>query len=66
MIIANGDNIPAYLIIQGQLHITSWTQDLIDKRTRFNISDTGFINSDIALDYLTHLIEHTGARPNSR
>jgi hypothetical protein len=65
-IIANGECIPAYLIIQGRMHMTSWTRELKDKNTRFNLSDTGFINSEIAIDYLDHLIEHTKAGPDSK
>ena len=47
------------IIVQGKLHMTSWQAGLKDKKTLFHVSDTGFINIDIAMDYLDHLIKHT-------
>ena len=41
--------------------MTSWQAGLKDKKTLFHVSDTGFINIDIAMDYLDHLIKHTNA-----
>jgi hypothetical protein len=64
-IIADRTTIPPMIIVQGKLHMTSWQAGLKDKKTLFHVSDTGFINIDIAMDYLDHLIKHTNAGEDS-
>jgi DDE superfamily endonuclease len=60
-IIANGTTIPPIIIIQGRMHMENWYTEKLDDNVQVLLSDSGYINSELALIYLDHLIKHTDA-----
>jgi hypothetical protein len=60
-IVANGTTIPPMIIIQGRVHMENWYTDKLNNDVRVVLSDSGYINSELALIYLDHLIKHTNA-----
>ena len=60
-IVANGTTIPPIIIIQGRVHMENWYTEKLDDNVQVLLSDSGYINSELALTYLDHLIKHTGA-----
>jgi hypothetical protein len=53
---AGGAAIPLMLIIQGKVHDERWYQDRLHPATRVGLSDTGYTNDELALDWLQHFI----------
>ena len=60
-IIANGTTIPPMIIIQERVHMENWYTDKLDDNVQVVLSDSGYINSELALIYLDYLIKHTNA-----
>ena len=60
-IIANSTTIPLMIIIQGRVHMENWYTDKLDDNVQVVLSDSGYINSELALIYLDYLIKHTNA-----
>jgi hypothetical protein len=60
-ITANGTTISPVVIVQGRTHMANWYIYLEDPETRVLLSDSGFTNSELALQYLHHLISYTNA-----
>lgn len=57
---AGGETIPSFLIISGVNILHKWCQENdLDGRTVLSISDIGYSNDDLAIDWLNHFIEHT-------
>jgi hypothetical protein len=60
---ASGFIIPPIILVQGTMHIVNWYEYLEDD-TKLFTSETGYMNSELALEYLDRFIQFTGARPN--
>ena len=54
-----GEVIPPVLVIPGKIHMDSWYHSNLDSTELFLLSDTGYSNTQLALDWLQHFIEHT-------
>jgi hypothetical protein len=60
---ASGFSLPPMLILPGKLHLEKWvTTNQIDGNTAFAVSDTGYCNDDIALDWIHHFNIHSNKR----
>jgi hypothetical protein len=60
----NGYFLPAFVIFQGQRIQESWVNAQMDKRTILCVSDNGWTNRTIALDWLKHFDQYT--RPQTQ
>jgi hypothetical protein len=56
---AAGLSIPPFLIIQGKLHMESWYHKNLQGEESIAVSDSGYTNSELALEYLKHFIMYT-------
>ncbi|KJZ68936.1 hypothetical protein HIM_11679 [Hirsutella minnesotensis 3608] len=56
----NGDVIPAFLILAGQMHMASWYQiPELDPDTVIRPTPTGYSNDVISLEWLQHFDKHS-------
>lgn len=46
--------LPPTVILPGQLHLEGWIHNDLDDHTLIAVSDTGYCNDEIALDWLKH------------
>jgi hypothetical protein len=60
----NGYSLPAFVIFQGQRIQESWINIQVDKQTVLRVSDNGWADRDIALDWLKHFNLYT--KPQTR
>lgn len=64
---AAGESLPAYVIFPGVVYMESWYRDGAPDDYRVNISQSGYINGEIALDWLqNHFDKHTKAKANGQ
>jgi hypothetical protein len=63
---AVGDTIPPYIIINGRRRMDNWFNDQLDPETVIDMSDTGYMNNQIGLNFLKHFIEHIESSSSSR
>ncbi|OAQ58169.1 DDE superfamily endonuclease [Pochonia chlamydosporia 170] len=57
---ASGEFIPAFLILSGQVHMTSWYQiPGLDLDTVIRPTSTGYSNDEISLEWLQHFDKHS-------
>lgn len=62
-IAANGRNpVPPFIIVQGKYHMQDWYIDL-KNRECVALSEKGFTNDEIALQWLDHFIKYTNSGP---
>ena len=63
---ANGDVIPAFLILSGQMHMASW-YDIpeLDPDTVIRPTPTGYSNDMISLEWLQHFDKHSAKSSRS-
>ena len=61
---AVGKVIPPVLIIPGKIHMDSWYHTNLKGTELFLLSDSGFTNSQLALRWLQHFIQHTAQYDN--
>jgi hypothetical protein len=64
-ICAAGTSIPPIVIVQGRQHMESWYNEKLTGDELILLSDSGYTNNDLALLYLEHFVQHTGASPTS-
>ena len=59
-----GHTIPAFLILQGKHTLHKWAlyNDFSDD-TSLSISDSGYSNDSLAMDWLRHFEKHSAKRP---
>ncbi|KFY68309.1 hypothetical protein V496_01174, partial [Pseudogymnoascus sp. VKM F-4515 (FW-2607)] len=62
---AGGVTIPPLLIVPGKVHMESWYHRSLDGRERVLLSESGYTNDELALEWLNHFILHTQSTPNS-
>ncbi|KFZ13517.1 hypothetical protein V501_03673 [Pseudogymnoascus sp. VKM F-4519 (FW-2642)] len=62
---ASGKVIPPVLIIQGKTHMESWYHINLHGTERMMLSDSGYINDELAMEWLQHFIDHTGSSRDS-
>ena len=62
---ATGEVIPPVLIIQGKTHMESWYHENLAGTERIMLSDSGYINEDLAMEWLQHFIYHTNSSKDS-
>jgi hypothetical protein len=55
-------SLPPFVIFKGKTIQRSWADALIDKQTVIRVSDNGWTDHSIALDWLEHFNEHTKDR----
>jgi len=60
----NGYSLPAFVIFQGQRIRESWVNIQMDKQTVLHVSDNGWTDRDIALDWPKHFNHYT--KPQTR
>ena len=53
--------IPSFVIVSGQEIMASWYSEDLSEGTRIVTSETGFTSDAIAIEWLNHFIEHSGA-----
>jgi len=58
--------IPPYIIINGKRRMDNWFNTNLDLDTIIDISDTGYTNNRIGVDFLKHFIKHTESSSTSR
>jgi hypothetical protein len=63
---AIGAVIPPVLIIPGKIHMDSWYHSNLQGTELFLLSDSGFSNSQLALRWLQHFIEHTAPHEDKK
>jgi hypothetical protein len=58
-----GNSIPPYLVVKGKCHLASWYEDRVfGPDWAVNLSETGWTNNTIGLDWLKHFDKHTRDR----
>ena len=57
--------IPPFVILPGHEIMASWYPEDLPEGTRIVPSETGFTSDDIAMEWLRHFIEHSGAEGES-
>jgi hypothetical protein len=62
---AIGKATPPVLIIPGKVHMESWYHESLHGTELILLSETGFINDALAMEWLQHFILHTGSTPSS-
>ena len=62
---ASGQVIPPVLIIQGKTHMEAWYHENLHGPERMMLSDSGYINDQLAIEWLQHFILHTGSSKDS-
>ncbi|KJZ69725.1 hypothetical protein HIM_10894 [Hirsutella minnesotensis 3608] len=63
---ASGAFIPAFLILSGQMHMTSWYQlPELDPDTVIRPTPTGYSNDEISLEWLQHFDKHSAKTSRS-
>ncbi|KAM4066705.1 DDE superfamily endonuclease [Hirsutella rhossiliensis] len=63
---AGGAFIPAFLILSGQMHMTSWYQiPGLDPDTAIRPTSTGYSNDEISLEWLQHFDKHSAKTSRS-
>jgi hypothetical protein len=62
---AIGKATPPVLIIPGKVHMDSWYHESLHGTELILLSETGFINDTLAMEWLEHFILHTESTPNS-
>ena len=55
---ASGKVIPPVLIIQGKTHMESWYHKNLHGTERMMLSDLGYINDELAMEWLQHFIHY--------
>ena len=62
----NVKKIPPVIIVPGAIHMESWYRNQTMTRGELVLlSPTGFINDQLAIEYLLHFIKYVGAGPES-
>jgi len=62
---ATGVALPPFLIVKGKLHMESWYHKNLTGDERVALSNTGYTNSEVAIKYLHHFIQHTNSTSSS-
>ena len=57
--------LPPIVICLGKRYITNWFYNNLEGREQVVLSNTGYINEKISIDWLGHFIKYAGARPNA-
>jgi hypothetical protein len=52
-------NIPLVLVVPGKIHIEAWYPENLSGNELILLLETGYSNSQLALRWLQHFIEHT-------
>ena len=62
----NVKKIPLVIIVPGSIHMESWYRNqTMTGGELVLLSPTGFINDQLAIEYLLHFIKYVGAGPDS-
>ena len=59
-----GQSIPPAIICPGQRFMESWLHENLQGEELLMLSPTGYTNESLALDWLQHFIQHSGAGPD--
>lgn len=59
---STGYALPAFFILAAKIHLAQWYTVGLPLDARIELSDSGWINSEVALAWLEHFDEHTRAR----
>jgi hypothetical protein len=59
---STGYTIPAFLILAAKIHLAQWYTVGLPRDTRIELSDSGWINTELALSWLDHFDKHTRER----
>ncbi|KAK1916404.1 MFS-type transporter clz9 [Pyrenophora teres f. teres] len=59
---AAGWSVPPFLIFAGQYHLSAWYQEDIPRDWAIAVSDNGWTNNELGVEWLKHFNAHTQAR----
>jgi hypothetical protein len=62
---ATGRKIPPYLIMAGKRRVQNRFNSELDPSTVFDMSESGFTNDRIGVEWLKHFIKHTNSSPTA-
>jgi hypothetical protein len=62
---AVGKAIPPVLVIPGKVHMDSWYHENLHGTELILLSESGFTNDQLAMEWLEHFITHTESTPSS-
>jgi hypothetical protein len=62
----DGFYIPGFVIFKGKLIQENWIPDIVDRETVINVSENGWTDSGIALDWIKHFDKHTKMRTKGK
>ena len=62
---ASGKVTPPVLIIPGKVHMESWYHESLSGTERILLSESGYTNDQLAIEWLQHFIHHTGSSRDS-
>ena len=62
---ASGKVTPPVLIIPGKVHMESWYHESLSGTERILLSESGYTNDQLAMEWLQHFIHHTGSSRDS-
>ena len=66
-ICAAGYAIPPFIIYKGRVHISSWYEEAsIPRNWKLSVSENGWTNNALGLEWLKHFYEHTKTRQVGR
>ena len=64
-VLVNGKVTPPILIILGKMHMESWYHESLSGTERILLSESGYTNDQLAMEWLQHFIYHTGSSRDS-
>ncbi|KAI1689247.1 DDE superfamily endonuclease [Pyrenophora tritici-repentis] len=59
---AGGWSVPPFLIFAGQYHLSAWYEEDIPRDWAIAVSDNGWTNNELGVEWLKHFNAHTQAR----
>ena len=62
---ATGKATPPVLIIPGKMHMESWYHESLTGAETILLSESGYTNDQLAMEWLQHFIRHTGSSRDS-
>jgi hypothetical protein len=62
---ASGKVTPPVLIIPGKVHMESWYHENLSSTERILLSESGYTNDQLAMEWLQHFILHTESSRDS-
>ena len=58
----DGQVLAPFVVLPGALHLTGWFNNNIDETATFGVSETGFMNDELTLQWLEHFDARSAVR----